>query len=412
LSRRDALLYGAIVSFAERTGIWSYPMRCHGDVADMGFLDKAYWVYKAGRPIVRARRGSGIEEYFAARRTECATLPAGFRTDEELTLSAVGDLMTHAYLGTSRDVLFRDVADLIFGADISMANVECVLCPPVTKELVISFDDPPSLYYDEPAFLAAKGPEGKGFRFVAAACNHSLDFGEVGVDGTIRTLEEAGIAFGGLTPRDGDPRRATILEHGGMRVGAVAYTFGLNARKPPADRPHIVHRMALNEGIAANDFEQLKMQIAHCEAERVDFLVGQLHWGLEHEFYPVPEQIELAHHLAELGVDAIIGHHPHVVQPMELYRTRRDPHRLVPIYYSLGNLITPFSARHACESAVARITLAKGTLDGGSARTYVKAADLIRVTQVVDEARRQIHIIRTTERTPAKEREGRARTEY
>ena len=110
----------------------------------------------------------------------------------------------------------------------------------------------------------------------------------------------------------------------------------------------------------------------------------------------MPSRFELAHHLAELGADAIIGHHPHVVQPMELFRIRRDPVRLVPIYYSLGNLISPFSVLHACTSHVARITLARGAVEGGSPRVYVRSADVVTVRQVADHARRQIRIVRST----------------
>jgi poly-gamma-glutamate synthesis protein (capsule biosynthesis protein) len=83
----------------------------------------------------------------------------------------------------------------------------------------------------------------------------------------------------------------------------------------------------------------------------------------------MPEQVELAHELAERGVDAIIGHHPHVIQPMELYTTKRDKNRMVPIYYSLGNLINAFSAEELCQSAVAKLSLSKGKYNDET-RTY------------------------------------------
>jgi poly-gamma-glutamate synthesis protein (capsule biosynthesis protein) len=337
-------------------------------------------------------------------------------------VSSVGDLMSHPYLASSPDALYTDVSELIFGADISMANLECVVCPPVKRDLVLSVDVPPSLYYDEETFAVATGTAGKTFRFLAAASNHSLDFGEEGVDGTIRTLEEAGIAFAGLSARDSDPYRATILEHDGIRIGVVSYTFGLNSHRPPPERPHIVHRLALNEGVGGSDFVQLIRQLEQCRSDGVDFTVAHLHWGFEHELYPVPQQIALAHHLAEMGVDAIIGHHPHVVQPMELYRTKRDPRRLVPVYYSLGNLINPFSAPHVCRSGVARMTLSKGALDG-TTRVYVRSAALVEVTQSADDAGRHIRLVPSTTRsgpgqagqgpaarTSAEERVGRART--
>lgn len=394
LAGPSGLLCRAVVSFADATGIWTYPMRCRGDFPEMGFFDKAYWIYKAGRPTTRARRGSGLEAYFAQRAAERAALPAGFRADASITVSASGDLMTHRYLERSRDTLYASVADLVFGVDLSMANLECVVCPPDARELVIRMAQPGSLDYDAASFAAATTCEGARFDLLSAASNHTLDHGAAGVDGTLRALEDAGIACAGVTPLGGDPDGVTVLERRGIRVGIIAYTFGLNGARPPSDRPHIVHRMRLNDGVAAADLTALERHIERCRSERVDFVVAQLHWGLEHELYPVPEQVELAHHLAELGADAILGHHPHVVQPMELHRTRRDPDRVVPIYYSLGNLVNPFSAALSCVSGVARLVLSKGRCEDGSTRVYVRSAELARVRQVVDHDAERIRIVR------------------
>lgn len=396
LRRKDALLFGAVVSFADLTGIWRHPIRSRGDLERMRFLDKAYWIYKAGRPTKCALRGSGIEEYFATRKDDRAVLPEGFRTDAEISISAVGDLMSHPFLARSGDRLYADVEDLVFGADIATANLECVVSPADERELVISADTAPSLYYDDASFaVATTSPRGRRFALLSAASNHTLDFGGDGVDGTIRVIEREGMAYAGVTPREGDPFTPTIIARNGVRVGVVAYTFGFNGKPAPRDRPWIVHRLALNDRVVDNDFSQLERQIARAREERIDFLVAQLHWGFEHEFYPMPDQIELAHHLAELGVDAIIGHHSHILQPMELYRPKRAPERVVPIFYSLGNLITPFALPESCRSGVARITLAKGARAGRPGNeTHVRNADIVPVVQVVDEHTRQIRLRR------------------
>jgi poly-gamma-glutamate synthesis protein (capsule biosynthesis protein) len=223
------------------------------------------------------------------------------------------------------------------------------------------------------------------YGFLATACNHSLDFGFEGVASTIRSLVAEGIAFHGVNAQEADAFRATIIRKKEFTIGLLAYTFGLNAHKPPAERPHIVNTLRLNDGVAANDFSQLERQLQHCREEGVDFIVAHLHWGLEHEFYPTPEQVEIAHHLVEMGVDAIIGHHPHVIQPFELYRTDRDPQRVAPIFYSLGNLINGFSAPYLTRSGLARITLTKGSCGDGSQRTYVEHAEQIELQQIVDE---------------------------
>lgn len=100
----------------------------------------------------------------------------------------------------------------------------------------------------------------------------------------------------------------------------------------------------------------------------------------------------MAHRLAELGFDAILGHHPHVPQPLEGYRTRRDPARLVPIYYSLSNLTSPFSSPELCQGRIARLRIAKGRTRDGHDRAYVRHAGSVDVSQVVDEETRTLSL--------------------
>jgi poly-gamma-glutamate capsule biosynthesis protein CapA/YwtB (metallophosphatase superfamily) len=294
--------------------------------------------------------------------------------DHEATLTAVGDLMPHPYLTASRDSLYRDVGDLIFEADLAMANLECVVLDAPPK-LVVDFKAGPPIALDRAAFDVAAG----NFGFLATASNHSLDFGEPGVESTIAAVRAAGIAFHGINEHEDEAERATVIERNGIRIGIVAHTFGTNAHAAPPGRPRIVNHTKLNRTRAEIDFALLESQLRSCASSKVDFVVVQLHWGMEFETYPRPEQLEVAHHIAELGADAIIGHHPHVLQPVEYYRPRRDPDRVVPIYYSLGNLTNPFEHPYMWRSGVARLTIAKGTQ-----RTYVRSAELVEVDQVLD----------------------------
>lgn len=352
----------------------------------MTFLDKAYWLYKAGDPIRRAVRGSGLEAFFAEQRAPSWTTPEGFQTVAAVSLSAAGDLMSHAWLTRSKGMLYTPaVQDVVFGADVPMANLECAVHE-AGGPLRTDGKTGPPLSFDEDALDVVTSSRGRRYAFLAAACNHSLDYGEQGVRSTIQALREREIAFHGINAREEDADCATILESNGVRLGLVSYCFGLNARRPPKDRPRIVNRMALNAPPQHVDFAQLRAQLRHCCDAQVDFVIAQLHWGMEFELYPRPEQVELAHHLAEMGIDTVVGHHPHVLQPVEYYRTRRDPARVVPIYYSLGNLTNPFLAPFMCRSGIARIDLVKGTV-GNVSRTYPRRADVIAVDQVTDTRR-------------------------
>jgi hypothetical protein len=73
-----------------------------------------------------------------------------------------------------------------------------------------------------------------------------------------------------------------------------------------------------------------------------------------------------------------------VLQPVEHYQTRRDPDRVVPIYYSLGNLTNPFALAFMLRSGVARLVVAKGTRNDGSTHAYVRSAEMIAVDQVIE----------------------------
>ena len=84
-----------------------------------------------------------------------------------------------------------------------------------------------------------------------------------------------------------------------------------------------------------------------------DWVVVSLHWGLEYARTPVPRQTELSHLLAREGVDLILGHHPHVLEPVE-----RIGDTL--IFYSLGNLIFDSSLPEASETVLARVRFRHG----------------------------------------------------
>lgn len=379
----EGIMYKTVLFFVEKTRLWKRAVRANGDLEHMRFRDIVYWLYKTTNPIRSARAGSGLEGYFEGYDRKICSPPDDFTILEEITLSAAGDLIRHAYIGNSVD-LYRDIEYAIFGADIPMANLECVIFDG-DKEFEFTTDSGPSLWFSPREFDTVKGCGGKTFRFLSTACNHSLDFGMEGVEATIRHLEKNGISHNGVNKNDADYDKATILERKGFRIAIISHTFGLNAHAVPPSRPKIVNYTNLNDKVERVDFSLIQSQIKHARESGADFIIAQLHWGMEHEFYPTPEQVGVAHRLAELGIDAIIGHHPHVVQPYEYYRTKRDTDRLVPVFYSLGNLINPFSADYLCLGYVVNLTLAKGTK--GNSRTpvvYVKSSACHTIRQSAD----------------------------
>lgn len=410
LSPLETVLFDGTIALCRLLGRWRAPVAASGDIETMTVRDKIYWVYKAQYPIERAVPGSGLEAHFAAQTAHEIALPSDSRTEATATLSAVGDLMDHAYLAASKGRLYDAVADAIFGVDLPMANLECVVVPGSSPVFEVRTTASPVLAYDHARFDAAVGTDGGQYGFLCTANNHSLDFGAEGVRTTLDVLDEAGIATHGMNRAASDAVRPCVVERNGIRIGVLAHTFGLNAKKPPPDAPWIVNRTHLNGSVPNDerppkgrrlrrtpadepvDFGLFEAQLAAGREAQVDLVIAHLHWGMEHELYPRPEQLGVAHHLAELGVDVIIGHHPHVVQPLELYRTQRDPDRVVPIFYSLGNLVNPFRHPAFRRGGLAELRIARGRVPSGAVRTYVESARLREVLLHVDDDRERLRL--------------------
>ena len=138
------------------------------------------------------------------------------------------------------------------------------------------------------------------------ANNHSFDCGRKGLDDTKKNLDYFDISyFGGNELNDS----YIIKKVGDKKIAFVGIddTF----RK-----------------ININDFYNLVENLK----EENDYLVVNIHWGYEYNKLPSKRQTEIAHKLIDSGTDVIIGHHPHIIQPMEIYKNKA-------IFYSLGNLV-------------------------------------------------------------------------
>ncbi|MDA3948168.1 MAG: CapA family protein [Spirochaeta sp.] len=383
LPRRQAFVYGAVLRLIEATGRWRFPIHASGDYEEMKVRDILYWLHKAKHHVIHPERGSHLEAYFEAQQQFQWSVPDDFTVTRELSVSAVGDLMDHEYLVDSPG-LYRHVADQILGVDLPMANLECVVLDEPSETPRFDGKTAPRLRIDSRTMNVLTSYEGRRYAFLSAACNHSLDFGLEGVLATSTALRDSDIAFHGINETVDDAGRALLLEKNGILVAVLSHTFGLNAWKPPLDRPWIVNRTRLNGTQAQLDLSLIDRQITHARNAGADFLIAQLHWGMEFEHYPRTEQVDVAHALAERGIDAIFGHHPHVIQPYEYYRTHRDPGRVVPIFYSLGNLTNPFQDPRLCQSLLARIDIVKGADASGHTKTYVRRAWAETVVQSID----------------------------
>lgn len=360
--------------------IWRFPRKTDGCFEHMTLIDKLHWLYKSASPICLAEKGSSLEDFFARQAETRLSLPSDFEQISQIQLAAAGDLMQNDLLTHSADSLYEGIAAELFAADISFANLEAPLTTQPQRNLLFVRSETPSTYISAGQFQVLKGYKDQKFTVFSTAGNHAWDYGEEGVLSTLDALAEEGIVAVGTNREKADRQKAAIVDVKGVKIGFIGLTFGLNGKKIDPEQEYHVNWVQLNALSSEVDLSLPIRQINYCREQQCDFIVGSLHWGLEFEFFPAQRQLAVAHQLAEAGLDLIISHHPHVVQPVEFYRTRRDPERTVVITYSLGNMVSPFHDDDLILSFLLQITLASGTLKNQK-QTYIAACRIIPICQ-------------------------------
>jgi Bacterial capsule synthesis protein PGA_cap len=259
---------------------------------------------------------------------------------EVVTIAAIGDVLMHhelqkqAYAAPEHfRALWSGVADLIARADLSYANLEVPIATGITKDGEaadpgLRFDN--AVYTGYPFFNAnpvlAEDLATTGIDVVSTANNHALDRGSLGIDRSLAALDRAKIAHAG-TRRKGtkDPWHA-ITTAKGIRIAWLACTLHTNFGKD--DHDQVLHC-----------FKQTKELLASVRAlagsDEVDAVIVTPHWGKEYDPVPQEKQRELAGALVEAGATAVLGAHPHVLQPWE--KQRAADGREAFVLYSLGN---------------------------------------------------------------------------
>ncbi len=156
------------------------------------------------------------------------------------------------------------------------------------------------------------------------ANNHAGDHREDGFAETLRQLESLGVSIAGVQ-RDGAPLVPTI-QVDSARIAVLAWTEWINCNRFPP-------------GLGICRREQVDRQIAAAREAGADCLLGFPHWDFEFCMFPSTQTVQTARRLLSRGITALVGHHPHVVQPVARY-----PEGLC--MYSLGNT-TPLPTRAA-----------------------------------------------------------------
>ncbi len=249
--------------------------------------------------------------------------------ENKLSLIMTGDALLHSRV--YEDAKFKDknsktgysydfskalihLKDIISKYDLAFYNQESILGG---KELGLSsypnFNSPQE-FGDEMINI--------GFNLVSLANNHSLDRGEKAILSSLSYWKsKPNVLTSGTYASFKERDEIQIKEKNGIKYAFLAYTYGVNNHRIP--KAYLVD--LIDKDKIAKDIQKIRPQ--------VDLVLVSLHWGNEYVFEPNKEQKDLAHFLAQQGVDIIIGTHSHYVAPIEFIDNTL-------VIYSLGNFIS------------------------------------------------------------------------
>jgi poly-gamma-glutamate capsule biosynthesis protein CapA/YwtB (metallophosphatase superfamily) len=225
---------------------------------------------------------------------------------------------------------FRNVLPILCSSDACVVNLEAPIATEGQAfEKTYTFRVPPRM-------LA--GPVGAGIDVFTLANNHIMDFGPKGLASTLAALDTFHVLHCGAG-RDRDEAEApAILEIHGLKIGFLAFSYTFPEEFWAGDH---------SPGTAYGRPDRMERLIRGLR-RTVDLVVVSFHWGEERNPTVKPYQREAAHEAVDWGADLVVGHHPHVLQGLELYRGRL-------IAYSLGNFVFGSYSTDARESALLQV---------------------------------------------------------
>lgn len=267
------------------------------------------------------------------------------------TVLSTGDIMVHspqlsgAYVPSSGlydfSAFFKETAPYFKNADLSIGNLEVTFGGNEGREYsgYPMFNTPDSL---------ADTIKESGLNLLLTSNNHSYDTGLSGMRRTVSVLKQKGIDYTGTREFETEPAYQ-VKTINNINIGIINYTYETSPPNPTAGRKYLNGSIISTEANnLINSFNYNKIEAFYTDIETnltqmkndgAEFLVVYIHWGNEYQTTPNTHQKSIAQHLCNMGVDIIIGSHPHVIQPFELITSEDSLHNTICLY-STGNAVS------------------------------------------------------------------------
>lgn len=270
-----------------------------------------------------------------------------FTTNKTTILRFGGDVMMTSYFADyiamhGIDYMWKDVSNLFKSADYSFVNLE-------TSISTRGNSNKPEGYGFRSNPNTLQGLVNAGIDFVTIANNHVFDYGEYAFYDTMKHLDEYNIGYTGAGKNIEEASKIYYKEIDDIKFSFISATqvLGNTIWEATDTNPGL---LSLKE----HNYNLIKTKIKEAK-QNSDYVILNLHWGIEYNIYPEQFQIDLAHELIDSGADIIVGHHPHVLQGIEHYNDGI-------IFYSIGNFNFLVSEKNTTETGVFEIELDKDSL--------------------------------------------------
>ena len=293
---------------------------------------------------------------------EKPTIEENENYETSATFIAVGDALIHSaiyYDALSNGVydfnyIFTEVKPIIEKYDLKYYNQETILGGTSLGLSSYPLFNSPQEVGD--AFM------NMGFNLVSLATNHTLDYGERGMLSSLEYWgKQEGVIAAGSYESEESRNTPRIMEVNGITYTLLSYSTLTNGLRIPYGKEYLFN--LYDEEKVKEDIERVR--------DKVDVVMVAMHWGAEYTHTPVQEEREIANYLASLGVDIVIGTHPHVIQPIDFIDDTM-------VIYSLGNFVSGQIGIERLVGLMASVTIQKTVTDGVTTITLEDpAAELV-----------------------------------